>query len=41
MKDEMTKQSGGQEVRKVRLLGRPGSPEAYEIRDFLGRSVVG
>ena len=25
---------------KVRLLGRPGSPSAYEIRDFLSRSVV-
>ncbi len=26
--------------RKVRLYGQPNSAEAYEIRDFLNRSVV-
>ncbi|MEH2070838.1 MAG: FAD-dependent oxidoreductase [Nostoc sp.] len=28
------------QIRKVRLYGQPNSPQAYEIRDFLNRSVV-
>jgi thioredoxin reductase (NADPH) len=32
--------SNDSNISKVKLYGQPNSPEAYEIRDFLKRSVV-
>lgn len=32
--------SSSSSSRKVKLYGRPNSADAYEIRDFLNRSVV-
>ncbi|MEH2012631.1 hypothetical protein [Nostoc sp.] len=36
----MTNDTTIQSAAKVRLYGLPNSAEAYEIRDFLNRSVV-
>ncbi len=38
--DHMGAASDDQSTRMIRLLGRAGSATAYEIRDFLSRSVV-